>query len=158
MTPDLFYGKFDRSPDGRLIPLGGLRDAITTYGGQGNQVDVNSAAPVLMVGLGLPPPAVDAIVRRRLAKPFQSMEEVAALVGGSPALSRMQVASGPRPIWTFRATARLRTADGRLSDLSRTVSATIAFLPQQFQQMEPPFHILRWRDEAATVASAALPF
>ena len=158
MTPDLFYGKFDRSPEGRLIPLGGLRDAITTYGGQGNQVDVNSAAPVLMAGLGLPPPAIDAIIRRRLVKPFQSMEEVSALIGGSPALSRMQVASGARAIWTLRSTARLRTADGRLNDLSRTVSATIAFLPAQFQQQEPPFHIMRWRDEATAVASAALPF
>ena len=159
MTPDLFYGRFDRShEDGRLIPLGGLRDAITTYGGQGNQVDVNSAAPVLMAGLGLPQAAISAIIQRRLAKPFQSMEDVATLIGGSPALGRMQVASGPRPFWTLRATARLRLADGRLSDLSRTVSATIAFLPPQQATVEPPFHILRWHDEAASVASSALPF
>ena len=159
MTPDLFYGRFDRSQeDGRLIPLGGLRDAITTYGGQGNQVDVNSAAPVLMAGLGLPQAAINAIIQRRLAKPFQSMEDVATLIGGSPAIGRMQVASGPRPFWTLRATARLRTADGRLSDLSRTVSATIAFLPPQQATVEPPFHILRWHDEAASVASSALPF
>jgi len=97
-------------------------------------------------------------VRRRMVKPFQSMDEVMALVGGSPAFSRMQVASGPRPIWTLRATARLRMADGRFSDLSRTVSATIAFLPPQLQQQEPPFHVMRWRDEAAPAAGAALPF
>ena len=158
MTADLFYGRFDRDAQGRLVPLGGLRDAITTFGGPSNQVDVNSAPPVLLAGLGLYPPAIDAIVRRRLARPFQSMEEVAALVGGSPALSRMQVATGPRAIWTLRATARLRTADGKLSDLSRTVSATMAFLPQQFAQVEPPFHMMRWRDEAAPVGSGALPF
>jgi hypothetical protein len=52
----------------------------------------------------------------------------------------------------------LRNADGRLSDLSRTVSATIAFLPQAMAQSEPPFHIMRWRDEAAPVTPAALPF
>ena len=159
VTPDLFYGRFDRDRDGRLIPLGGLRDAITTYGGPSNQVDVNTAPPVLLAGLGLPPQGINAIVQRRSAKPFQSMQEVVELIGAGPWMSRLQVLNAATsPLWTLRSTARLRLADGRLSDLSRTVSATFAFLPQQQSQLEPNFHILRWRDEASTIAGSALPF
>ena len=162
VTPDLFYGRFERDREGRLIPLGGLRDAVTTYGGPGNQVDVNSASPVLLVGLGLPPPAVDAIIRRRLGKPFVSMQEVSELTGSGPWMGRLQVATADagaaNRVWTLRSTARLRLVDGRLSDLSRTVSATIAFLPPPLSQQEPNFHVMRWRDEAATTGGAALPF
>ena len=159
MTPDLFYGKFNRSPEGRLIPLGGLRDSITVYGAQGNPVDVNSAPPVLLAGVGVPPQVIDLIMRRRVVKPFQALQELTDLAGGGgPWLSRLQVANGPHTMWTLRATARLRNVDGRLNDLSRTVSATFAFLPQALSQQEPNFHIMRWRDEAASIAAAALPF
>ena len=160
VTPDLFYGRFERDRAGRLIPFGGLRDAVTTYGGASNQVDVNTAAPVLLAGVGVPPAGIDAIVRRRVAKPFQSPQEVIELIGAGPWMARLQASplTAANPIWTLRATARLRLADGRLSDLSKTVSATFAFLPPQLAQQEPNFHILRWRDEASTIAGAALPF
>jgi len=158
MTPELFYGKFDRDQQGRLIPLGGLRDSITTFGSQGNQIDVNSAPPLLLASIGMPPQMIDAIVRRRLAMPFKSMDEVAPLIAGLPTAGRLHVATGARPVWTLRSTARLRLSDGRLSDLARTVSATIAFLPPQQAQTEPPFHFMRWHDEAAAVTPSALPF
>ena len=158
MTPELFYGRFDRDPQGRLIPRGGLRDSITTYGGQGNQIDVNTAPPLLLASIGIPPPVIDAIIKQRLIRPFQSMDQVAPLIAGLPSAGRLQVATGPRPVWTLRSTARLRLANGQLSDLTRTVSATIAFLSQQQAITEPPFHIMRWHDEAASVSASALPF
>lgn len=158
MTPDLFYGRFDRDPEGRLIPQGGLRDAITTFGGQSNEIDVNSAPPLLLAAIGVPPPSINVILQQRMIVPFRSMDQVAPLIAGSPAAGKLQVASGARTTWTLRATARVRLADGRLSDLSRTVSATIAFLPQQLAQTEPPFSVMRWRDQAAPASLLTLPF
>jgi general secretion pathway protein K len=158
MTPDLFYGRFDRDPQGRLIPRGGLRDAITTFGGQSNQVDVNSASPLLLSAIGVPPQSINAILNQRMIMPFQNMDQVAPFIAGTPAAGKLVVATGPRNTWTFRATARIRLADGRLSDLSRTVSATISFLGPQQAQIEPPYSVMRWRDEAAPSILSALPF
>ncbi len=157
MSPDLFYGRFGHDPQGRLVSMGGLRDAITVYGNQANQADANSASAAELAAIGLPPQVIDAIIQRRLVRPFKGMDELAPLIAGLPAAGRLQVASGPHAFWTIRATARIRNADGRLSDLARTVSSTIAF-SKQLSQQEPPYHVIRWRDEAAPVASSALPF
>ena len=158
MTPDLFYGRFDRGAEGRLIPQGGLRDAITTFGGQGNQIDVNTASPLLLASIGLPASAINAIITQRAIRPFPSMDAVMPLIGGTPAAGKLQVSTGSRMIWTIRATARIRLADGKLSDLSRTVSATMAFLPRAMSQVEPPYSILRWQDQAAPANLSTLPF
>jgi general secretion pathway protein K len=156
MTPDLFYGGYDRDSQGRLVPRGGLRDAITTFGSQGNQIDVNTASPLLLASLGIPPQSIDAILRQRMIQPFKNIDELGPLVG--PAAGKLQVVTGTRMTWTLRATARIRLADGRLSDLSRTVSATIVFLPPQLAQTEPPYSVMRWSDQATPANLAALPF
>jgi general secretion pathway protein K len=156
MTPDLFYGRYDRDGQGRLVPRGGLRDALTTYGSQGNQIDINTASPLLLASLGIPPQSIDAILRQRMTRPFASMDEAGPLVG--PAAGKLQVVTGARMNWTLRATARIRLANGQLSDLSRTVSATIAFLPPQLAHAEPPYSVMRWSDQAAPANLSALPF
>ena len=48
-------------------------------------------------------------------------------------------------IVTIRATGRVRTANGQLSDLKRTVAATVKYMPQGY---DSPIHILRWYDTA----------
>jgi hypothetical protein len=46
---------------------------------------------------------------------------------------------------TVRATARLRLANGQLSDLRRTVGALVKYMPVGY---DSPIHILRWYDTA----------
>ncbi len=152
MTPDIFYGRFDRDPSGRLVPRGGLRDCLTVWGA-GNRVDINTAAPALLESLGLPAALVQQIVAKRSVTPYKSMEEVQAVVrGAGPEAARLGI--GGATIWTLRATARLRLPGGKLSDVRRTVGAAVKFLdPNQFN---PPYHILRWYDDAWS--PAVIPF
>ena len=144
MTPDIFFGRFDRDPSGRLIPRGGLRDCLTVWGA-GSTIDANTAAPALLESLGLNPAAVREIVRLRTGKPFKSIDELRPLIAGvEPASTRLGVSGAS--IWTLRATARVRLPNGQLSDVRRTVAAVVKFLdPGKF---DPPFHVLRWYDDA----------
>jgi general secretion pathway protein K len=140
MTPELFYGHYNRNDSGRLIPQGGLRDALTVYG-SGGSVDVNSAPPALLLSIGIGADVVDQIIARR---PFKSIDEVTPLVGSSPAVSRLQV--GGNSIWTLRATAGLKLPNGKLGDLRRSVAAIVKYFDKP--RAEQPYQILRWYDDA----------
>jgi general secretion pathway protein K len=150
MTPDIFYGRYDHDPSGRLIPRGGLRDCLTVWGNS-SAVDVNTAPPQLLESLGIPPQAVQAIVARRQQSPFKSMDEVRPfLADAGPGASRLRI--GGNTIWTLRATARVRTPNGQYSDLRRTVAAVVKFLdPRVFR---PAYHVLRWYDDAWSPVAA----
>jgi general secretion pathway protein K len=151
MTPDIFYGRFDRDPSGHLIPRGGLRDCLTVWGA-GSTIDINTAPPALLESLGIVPEMVSQILARRTAKPFKDITEAQPFIQGAPGASRLGV--GGSTIWTLRATARLRLPNGRLSDVRRTVAAVVKFLdPNKF---DPPYHILRWYDDAWS--PAVIPF
>ncbi len=151
MTPDIFYGRFDRDPSGRLIPRGGLRDCLTVWG-IGSFVDINTAAPALLESLGLSAAVVQRIVAQRSATPFKNMAEVQAVLQGEGPATAGRLGIGGSTIWTLRATARLKLPNGRLSDVRRTVAGVVKFLnPGQFN---PPYHILRWYDDAWSPAVA----
>ena len=150
MTPDIFYGRYDHDSSGRLIPRGGLRDCLTIWGNS-NKVDVNTAAPAMLQSLGIPEQAVQAIVAHRAQTPFTSIDQVKPfLTGAGPETNRLGI--GGNTIWTLRATARVKTPNGQYSDLRRTVAAVVKFLdPRQFN---PPYHILRWYDDAWSPVAA----
>ena len=151
MTPDIFYGRFDRDPSGHLIPRGGLRDCLTVWGA-GNTIDINTAPPALLESLGVAPAMVAQIVAIRTVKPFKTIDDARPFIEGAPGASRLGVTGAS--IWTLRATARLRVAGGKLSDVRRTVAAVVKFLdPAKFN---PPYHILRWYDDAWS--PAVIPF
>ncbi len=140
MTPDLFYGSYGRDLEGRLQPRAGLKDCVSVYGSTG-PFDINTAHPAVLAAIGFPPDAAVAIVQRRYAQPFRR-EDIAALgpmVG--PAASRVTIADGSATIITLRATARLRTPNGPLSDLTRSVAATFKF---HKPGMNPQVEVLRW--------------
>jgi general secretion pathway protein K len=150
MTPDIFYGRYDHDSSGRLIPRGGLRDCLTVWGSS-TTLDVNTAPPALLLSIGLPPAAVNALVARRNSAPFTSMDQVKPFIEGTD-VQPGRLGIGGNSIWTLRATARPRLANGQLSDLQRSVAAVVKFLdPQKF---DPPFHILRWYDDAWSPTSA----
>jgi len=141
MTPELFYGTYERDPQGRLLPRGGLKDCITVYGASG-QFDVNTAEPAVLAAAGLNPDLVTAIVENRRRMPFHNQGELAGFLGGAgPALQRLRV--GGNTIYTLRATARLRVAGGGLSDQRRSVAALVKLAPYGFPE---PYHVLRWYD------------
>jgi len=141
MTRELYYGGYSHDAKGRLVPRGGLRDCVSVFGSKG-PVDVNTADPAVLVTLGLPPEAAAAIVARRRTLPFTSPGEVADVVGGSPALSRLRV--GGNFIFTLRSTARITLPNGQLSDMRRTVAATVIFRPDEDIKLQT----LRWYDNA----------
>lgn len=145
MTPDLFHGNYIREPNGRMVRLGAFKDCVSVFGTTG-QFEVNSAEPALLASLGIAPPNVAQILNYRRMKRIVNVQEIGSLAG--PAAVKLR--SGGNSIYTFRATARMRLADGRLSDLRRTVSAQVKFLPWGTM---PPHQILRWRDTADSEVS-----
>ena len=145
VTPDLFYGSYIRDDQGRLIPRAGLRDCLSVYGSTG-LMDANSIQPAVMQAIGISPEVALAIANLRSATPLRDMGQLSAFTGGGPGMGRLSL--GPSPIVTLRATARLRLASGQFSDLRRSVSAMVKFLGPEWN---PPFHVMRWYDNAAFV-------
>jgi general secretion pathway protein K len=141
MTPELYYGGYSRDAAGRLVPRGGLRDCVSVFGVT-DRFDVNTAQPAVLMAIGLPPQAVAAIVARRMVQPFRSAAEAAVFASG-PGAARLRV--GGEEFFTLRSTARIRLPNGQLSDLRRTVAATVVFLPSSY---DVPLQILRWYDNA----------
>jgi general secretion pathway protein K len=144
INPDLFYGGYTRNAAGYLIPHDGLRDCLSVYGSVGT-LDVNGVTPEVMVAVGVPPETAAAIVALRKIAPIHDMGQLAPFSGGK-GMGRLGMNGGP--IVTLRATAQLRLPNGQLSDLHRTVSAMIKQMTPDF---DPPFHIMRWYDNASTL-------
>ena len=145
VTPDLFYGNYIRDDQGRLIPRAGLRDCLSVYGSTG-LMDPNTIQPAVMQAIGISPEVVTAIVNMRRASPIRDIGQLAPYAGGGPGMGRL--AFNPNPMVTLRATAKLRLPNGQFSDLRRSVSAMVKFLGPEWN---PPFHIMRWYDNAASV-------
>ena len=140
MTPELFHGGYREDGNGRLYPTGGLKDCLSVYGAV-DTFDINTAAPPLLLAMGLSPAAVASLVQRRALQPFRNEAEAAVFTQGIP---RFRV--GGNTIWTLRATARVRLPNGAFSPQSRSAAATVKFLDPQ--KWNPPYHVLRWYEDA----------
>jgi len=145
VTPDIFYGTYVPAPEGsfngpRLQARPGLIDCFSVFGAK-DKVDVNTAQPAVLAAIGLSPMAVNAVLERRRIEPFseKSLGEFMQMIDAPGALLRVEGNS----IVTMRATARLRTANGQLSDMRRTVGAQVKYMPIGY---DSPIHILRWYD------------
>jgi general secretion pathway protein K len=141
MTPDLFYGSYERDAQGHLVPRVGLRDCVTVYGA-GGPFDVNTAEPAVLGAAGLSPDAIALIVEQRNRAPFRDREQLAALLQGTPNFNLLRV--GGNAIYTLRSTAWLRLPNGALSDQRRSVAAMVKFMGRGFQES---YHVLRWYDD-----------
>jgi general secretion pathway protein K len=113
--------------------------------GSTGPIDANNAQPAVLAAIGVSPDSIAQIVTRRRLAPFRDPGELAGVVAGTGA-GRVRV--GGKSIFTLRATARMRLANGQLSDLRRTVAATVKFLPNGEEQ--PPIQVLRWYDNTWT--------
>jgi len=146
VTPDLFYGAWQPTPEGapqHLAPRTGLRDCFSVFG-YNSQFDVNTAAPAVLATIGVPPAGVAALVRQRSVQPFVIPDDLApfAQIAG-PGFGRLRI--GGNTIFTLRSTARLRLVNGQLSDMRRTVAALVKLMPANYQAS---YHILRWYETA----------
>jgi len=146
VTSDLYYGTWLPAPEGsaqRLAPGAGLRDCLSVFGSTG-AFDVNTAAPPVLATIGITPEGVAALVQQRRVQPFVKPEDLTpfAQIAG-PGFVRLRI--GGNSIFTLRATARVRLANGQLSDLRRTVAAQVKLLKPGG---DPSYTILRWYDTA----------
>jgi general secretion pathway protein K len=143
MTPELFYGTYERNPDGRLVPRHGLRDCLSVYGSTA-QFDVNTVDPAVMAAIGIPADSIASIVQMRRLRPFRSAEELNAVGAGLPVFNRLGVGIGGSQVYTIRATAQARLASGAFSDARRSVAAVVRMLDRS--KFDQPYHVLRWYD------------
>ena len=143
MMLPLFYGRYERNPEGKLFPVSGLRDCVTVYPVSGSGMDINTVAPEVMAAIGVPAQTIDAIVAQRRLRPFtqETLNAIRPALG--PGGGRIQL--GGDTFFTLRATARMYQPDGRLSDLRRTVSATVRYNNPKLYP-DNPYTILRWRE------------
>lgn len=148
VTPDLYFGRRDRLPGGQVVVRPGLLDLFSVYGGV-NQIDINAAHPALLVALGVEAGVAQTIAARRRLAPFTAEE--AAQMFPTQLRSGVQPRAGFDAAYTVKATARPRLADGRLSDLRRSVAALMAEdsnLPGQ-----NAFAIRQWHELATSEAA-----
>lgn len=140
VTTDLYYG----NSLGSSAAHSALRDCVSVFGSEA--VDVNTAKRETMIALGIAPADVDAIIQRRRAMPFLDPREMGELQNSlGPAGYHLRI--GGNTVYTLRATARLKVAGGRLSDMRRSVGALVKFhLPGNMQGKAPGYDVLRWYD------------
>ena len=147
VTPDIFYGSYalDEEPASpraaRLVERPGLMDCLSVFGS--SAMDLNTVSPALLAALGMDPDTIAAIVARRREQPFKPSE--LSIVQGINGKFGIGFRIGGNSIFTLRATARLRLADGRFSDVRRTVGAMVKYMTPDYAF---PLHILRWYDTA----------
>ena len=148
MTPDLFHGNYTREArTGRLVRLGAFKDCVSIYG-SATKFDANGIEPALLRALGTPWEQAAAFVTERERAPLVNAGDLGRLAPlAGPAFARLAVFANT--IYTLRATARLRLPDGRLSDVSRTVSAQVKF---RQPDTPPAYHVMRWDDQAFSPA------
>ncbi len=152
MTPELFYGGYRKTPDGQLMPYGGVRDCVSVFGSV-NAFDVNTVSPTLLRAIGVRPDVAQGIVNLRNTRPIVSLDQLGSLASSGPAMARLSVSGGT--VYTLRATARLRYDNGQFSEVKRTVAEMVQFFP--IGKADPPYHVLRWYDEAPPAPAAAPP-
>ncbi len=139
VTPELFYGTYERDSEGVLRLHHGLRDCLSLYGRQ-TQIDANGAPLEVLEAIGLSPEASAALIRARSVRPFRDGGELVPFGEGQPGFQRLGIARAM--LFTVRATARPRRPDGTLSDARRSTAALVKFLdPAGFRD---PYHVLRW--------------
>jgi len=139
MTPGIYYGETLGAAHA------GLRDCVSVYGST-YSVDVNGAAQATLQAVGVSPEDAVTIVKNRAEHPIADYLELSSLQRAlGPGGARLTL--GGSTIYTLRATARLKTPEGKLSDLRRTIAALVKFnFPGNTKGRATGIEILRWFD------------
>jgi len=134
-TPDLFYGTYERNPDGVLVRSGGLFRNLTMEAV--GSIDVHYASPEMMRAAGLAPMAIENLLRLREERPLTPAD--------LPVLGEVELGSGLRLglggsnyVYTLRAAAMSPNGQAR-----RTVAARVEYARYPSDR---PLRLDRWFD------------
>ncbi len=144
ITSELLYGRYNRLPDGRLVNAGGLADCLSPHVEKSNALDFYSVHPSLLQAMGVPADTARefAELRRSYFQPLAAYNQWQA---GRP----LPVGNELGDVFQIRATARVRTPNGTLSETRRTVSLLIQYsTPNPRRFWISPWTHLRWYDQA----------
>jgi general secretion pathway protein K len=115
MTPDYFYGRPEKTPDGSVFYRYGLSRYLTVSPTFRMQVNVNYAPlPVLLSIPGLPPGVAQSIYERRKVKPFKNVGEITRELStnlGANALTYLS--TEPTDIYTLTVSAQTGKSKAR---------------------------------------------
>jgi general secretion pathway protein K len=144
----LVFGRFARRPDGSIFHAGGLEDCVSPWAEPGGALDVWSVHPTLLIALGMDPAAAYNLAQARALPWREALDAVARLLSFQPPAIPL-TASRMGSAFRIRATARLRTPAGMLTESRRTVALLVRNTPPppQFFWLEG-LSYLRWYDNA----------
>jgi general secretion pathway protein K len=155
ITSELLYGRYTRLPDGHLINRGGLIDCLSPHVLTRQAIDPFSVHPTLLVALGMDPAAAQRFgeIRRQSFDPVVVVNQLQMIQAGTGSIS---LRADLGDVFQIRATARVRTPNGTLSDTRRTVSLLLKYItPNPRYMWISPWTHLRWYDQAfSDVASS----
>lgn len=137
ITPDLFYGTYERNADGVLVRSGGLFRNLTMEAV--GTIDVHYASPEMMRAAGLAPMTIDNLLRLREERPLTPAD--------LPVLGEVEFGSGlrlglggPNYVYTLRAAAASPNGQAQ-----RTVAARVEYARYPSDR---PLRLDRWFDNA----------
>jgi general secretion pathway protein K len=137
MKPEIYYGRYVRHDDGKIVRLPGLSECVTVDSGTG-QININYAPyAVLVATTGMNTEAADYIVAGRTEKPFASAGDITSRFPASTSgdvLSSLSTQLSDR--FTLLATGQT----------SRGIVARIRVVVSLQNTTTRPFQILRWKD------------
>ena len=148
VTPEIFYGTYAPVQEGfqegqpRLIRRSGLIDCLSVYGSKG-AVEANTSDPAVLAAVGVPPEGIRALVdlRSKMRIDGARLASLGPMLGAGAGALRIDGNS----MYTIRATASVRLANGQLSDVRRTVAERVKYMPKGFDTW---IDVLRWYDTA----------
>jgi len=142
VTPEILYGSYVPAPDGAregqpgLVRRSGLVDCLSVNGSHG-PVDANTAEPAVLAAVGISPAGIQMLVEARKTRRLEPAN-LGEVPGGA---GNLRFDGGS--IYTMRATASAMLANGKLSEVRRTVAAKVKYMPRGYDTW---IHILRWYD------------
>jgi len=138
MKPEIYYGRYVRHEDGKIVRLPGLAECVTVDSGTG-QININYAPyPVLLAATDMNTQAADDIVAGRNEKPFASSSDITSRFPtsiSSDAMSSLSTQMSGR----FTLVATGQTSDGIVARVRAVVNLQTA-------TGAGPFQIRRWKD------------
>ncbi len=144
ITSELLYGRYNRLPDGRLVNAGGLADCLSPHLDKAAALDFYSVHPSLLQATGVPPDTAREFADLRRSY-FQPLAAFTQWQLSHPIPLRNELGD----VFQIRATARVRTPNGTLSETRRTVSLMIQYsTPNPRRFWISPWTHLRWYDQA----------
>lgn len=132
MTPELYYGWWDRTEEGRLVERGGVARHLTLLEDAG--INANYASQQVLRAVGVPEDVLAMLIGAREGRILQDAGQLAPLGLGVALPGGAFLSAGGSAAYTVRATAQLRGRPAR-----RTVAALIRSNPA-----EAPVGVVRW--------------